>query len=495
MHSVGNSLCGLLILLLLAVAANAQLGNENQTDWAKDSSEVKTEYVNIDFGTTEQLKSVNNARQTEKGIEADDSSQRTILVSKDIPVPVDSIAPFLAVGSRLVLDSQDSEKEGNDIQLQIRSSTDHQQWSEWATIHKDEHLTTHRDTVVGSLQYLPETTQSIQFRVVMDDVGSSSLLRSIRLSFTSPGATSTETLQKLKEKASRQPRRQKSGNEDYPMPDYATRTDWDCPDGQDPSGPVSRTDVTHQIVHHTAGTNSSSDWPAVVRSIWDYHVNTNGWSDIGYNWLIDPNGVIYQGRGWVNGDDEVMGAHFCGTNSNTMGVSLLGNFEETSPSSYALENLEELLAWKSDEKNIDPSAREYHSSSGLNLYTISGHRDGCSTLCPGENLYVRLPEVRDNVDAKVGKTSETEGEIALEDNYPNPFSESTTINFSLASPGNVQITIWDVTGRKVDEVTDQFYEADSHSESWNASGYASGVYFCRLEFEDQAIVQKMVLLK
>ncbi|WP_176466233.1 N-acetylmuramoyl-L-alanine amidase [Aliifodinibius salipaludis] len=475
------------------MGADALQANSNQSGLAEDSSKIKTEYINFDFGTTQKLKSVDNANQTVQGIQAADVDQQAILVSDEIVVPVEGITPFLAVGSRLIQEL--AEKESDDIQLQIRSSTDYQQWSEWMTVHRDEHLTIHQDTVVGRLQYLPKNTRSIQFRVVIDDAGSSSLLRSMRLSFTSPGATSAETLQALEETASQQPRHNKSEIEDYPMPDYATRSDWDCPDGQDPSGSVSRTDVTHQIVHHTAGTNSSSDWPAVVRSIWDYHVNTNGWSDIGYNWLIDPIGVIYQGRGWINGDDEVQGAHFCGTNSNTMGVALLGNFEETSPSLEALGNLEELLAWKSDEKNIDPSAREYHSSSGLNLHTISGHRDGCSTLCPGENLYVRLPEVRENVDAKVGEAADTEGELVLESNYPNPFSESTTINFSLEKAGNVQITIWDIAGRKVNEVTDQFYEADSHSESWNASGYASGVYFCRLEFEDQAIIQKMVLLK
>jgi len=492
MDSVGNLLCGLLILLLLAVTANAQQGNKNQSGWAKDSSDIKTEYVDIDFGTTEKLKSVSNVRQTAKGIQADDSSQRTILISKEITVPIDSIAPFLAVGNRLI---HDSEKKTDNIQLQIRSLTDSQQWLEWTTVHKDEHLTTHQDTIVGGLQYLPETTRIIQFRIVMNNVGSSSLLRSMRFSFTSPGATSEETLHELKEKAFQQPQGQKSENDNYPMPDYATRTEWDCPDGQNPSGPVSLTNVTHQIVHHSAGTNSSSDWPAVVRSIWDYHVNTNGWSDIGYNWLIDPNGVIYQGRGWINGDDEVQGAHFCGTNSNTMGVCLLGNFEETTPSSDALDNLEELLAWKSDEKNIDPTTRSYHSSSALNLFTISGHRDGCNTLCPGENLYVRLPEIRDHVDAKIGESTETENKITLEDNYPNPFSESTTINFSIENSGNIRITIWAATGRKVHEIADQFYEADNHSETWNASGYASGVYFCRLEFEDQSIVQKMVLLK
>lgn len=478
-----------MVFLFTVGAVNAQQYSDS-SDWSGDSTKIKTEYLSVDFRTTERLKSIENARQTPKGIEAAATDQQAILLSEEITVPVDSIAPFLAIGSRWI--QSESTEKPEDIQFQIRSSPDRQQWSEWISVNRDEHLTTDQDTVVGALQYLPEKTKFIQFGVVLD--GSSSV-ESLQLSFTSPGATPSKKLWELKEKAARRPHHKKSIAEDYPMPEYATRIDWGCPDGQEPSGSVSLTDVTHQIIHHSAGTNSSSDWPAVVRSIWDYHVNTNGWSDIGYNWLIDPNGIIYQGRGWINGNDEVQGAHFCGTNSNTMGVALLGNFEEITPSPDALTNLEELLAWKSDEKNIDPVTRDFHSSSGLNLYTISGHRDGCSTLCPGENLYVQLPQIRENVNAKIGEIDEEETDIALLNNYPNPFSESTTINFSIERPGNVRITVWDITGRMVFEVANRFYEADNHFETWNASDFASGIYLCRLEFEDQSMVQKMILLK
>ncbi len=494
MYLARNLFGWLSLFLVIASTLNAQQANSNSTGWAADSSKIQTEHINIDFGSVQKLKSAQNVKQSNDGIQSDNPDQPAEFVSEEITVPVDTVAPFLAVGSRWIQDADQTESD--DIQLQIRSAEESMQWSEWQTIDQDEHLTTSRDTLNGTLIYLPEPTRFLQYRVVLPGAEDPSILRSLRLSFTSPGATPPDTLQKIKEKAAGQSDpRKKSESRNYPMPEYVTRSEWGCPDGQEPSGSVSTTDVTHQIVHHSAGTNSSSDWPAVVRSIWDYHVNSNGWSDIGYNWLVDPNGVIYQGRGWIDGNDEVVGAHFCGTNSNTMGVCLLGNFEKTSPSSDALDNLEELLAWKSDEKNIDPTKRNYHSSNGLNLFTISGHQDGCSTECPGENLYIRLSEVRDNVKTKIGEITETEGELALEGNYPNPFSESTTINFSLEKPGNVRITIWNVAGRMIDEVSDQFYEADSHSETWDASGYASGVYFCRMEFEDQSMVKKMVLVK
>ncbi|MGB4960451.1 MAG: hypothetical protein WBO36_13310, partial [Saprospiraceae bacterium] len=61
--------------------------------------------------------------------------------------------------------------------------------------------------------------------------------------------------------------------------------------------PAAYTNVTHLIVHHSAGTNTSNNWKGVVASVFDLHVFTNGWQDVGYNWLIDPNGEIYEGRG------------------------------------------------------------------------------------------------------------------------------------------------------------------------------------------------------
>lgn len=498
MNPALKAYCCFLIFSATAAVTSAQQTELRKLNEEEELSEIKTAYVSIDFATTKKLRSVQNVEQTREGMQTADPARTAILLSEDISVPLDTIAPFLALGSRWVVAS--SGKESENIRIEIRSSTDTQQWSEWSKIEIDEHLTTREDTLIGRLQYISEATRFVQFRIVLsgsDQKTDQIQLRSLRFSFTSPGATPSGILKTLERRSTRQKQRepQPGQKQKYPVPDYMTRTGWGCPDGQQPSGPVTLTDVTHQIIHHSAGPNSSSDWPAVVRSIWDYHVNTNNWSDIGYNWLVDPNGIIYQGRGWIDGNDEVQGAHFCGTNSNTMGVCLLGNFEEVRPASEALGAAEDLLAWKSDQKNIDPLARNYHSSSELYLNTISGHRDGCSTLCPGENLYVKLPGIRNNVDALLGEPPVVDNDIETVINYPNPFTESTTISFSLKKAGNVQITIWDITGKRVYEVADRFYEEGENTATWNASGYSSGIYFCQVKLGEQRAVQKMVLVR
>lgn len=125
-----------------------------------------------------------------------------------------------------------------------------------------------------------------------------------------------------------------------PQPPFIDRDGW-CPNGDCPIDATPEwTTVTHLIVHHSATSNTSSDWPAVVRSIWNSHVNgpNTGWDDIGYNWLIDPEGNIYQGR-----FDNQQGAHFCSKNQGTMGVCVIGTYTSELPTVAALTALKSFL--------------------------------------------------------------------------------------------------------------------------------------------------------
>lgn len=100
------------------------------------------------------------------------------------------------------------------------------------------------------------------------------------------------------------------------MPAVVSRTDWGCPDGEGSSmgTPTKLNSITHIFVHHSDGSNSSSDWKKVVLAIWKKHrSNIPGWGsdfdDIGYNYLIDPNGAIYEGRsGGLGGVDDILTA-------------------------------------------------------------------------------------------------------------------------------------------------------------------------------------------
>jgi hypothetical protein len=154
------------------------------------------------------------------------------------------------------------------------------------------------------------------------------------------------------------------------------------------------------LVHHTAGSNSytASQSAAIVRGIEVYHVKGNGWNDIGYNFLIDKYGQVFEGR-YGGVDKNVIGAHAEGFNTGSFGVALLGTYQSTATSAAAKAALVNLLAWRFDVAHIDPLSTLTFNSGGnarfpvgtpVFLRAVSGHRDTGFTTCPGAVLYAQL---------------------------------------------------------------------------------------------------------
>lgn len=226
----------------------------------------------------------------------------------------------------------------------------------------------------------------------------------------------------------------------YPKPPVVTRTEWGCPDGQITThGSLNYTSVTHLIVHHTFSPSGpiNGDWAAAVRSIWNSHVFTNGWADIGYNYVIDQNGVIYEGRA---GGDNVVGAHFSGVNGGTMGVVIIGDFTAAPPPPAALDSLKRLLAWKADQRGIDPTGQSRHAASGLVLNIISGHRDGPgATECPGDAFYPLLPNIRVDVKNLLGNAGVVTGVSAASFNGAALASDSIVAAFGENLASSIQV--------------------------------------------------------
>ncbi len=153
-------------------------------------------------------------------------------------------------------------------------------------------------------------------------------------------------------------------------------------------------EVRNIIIHHSATSNDLTDYTNVIRNIYLYHTEGNGWSDIGYNYVIAQDGSIFKGRDpGVYEQDNVMGAHFCSANSGTMGICILGHYMNIAPPVESINALVNLLAWKAAKDTLNPYGTNAHI---LNpeLKVIAGHRDGCSTLCPGDSLYDKLNSIR-----------------------------------------------------------------------------------------------------
>jgi hypothetical protein len=149
--------------------------------------------------------------------------------------------------------------------------------------------------------------------------------------------------------------------------------------------------INKVVVHHTAESLRSSTVPGgdKIRSVYHYHAQTLGWGDIGYNYLIDQDGIIYEGRA---GGHYVVGGHVYCHNINTIGVSLMGNFSISEPSEQAIASLSRLLQELGKVYSLDLSGNSLHQ--GKTAPVLLGHRDLGATACPGDNLYNILPVFR-----------------------------------------------------------------------------------------------------
>lgn len=159
-------------------------------------------------------------------------------------------------------------------------------------------------------------------------------------------------------------------------------------------------------VHHTAGSNSytKAQAPGIIRGYLTYHTQSKGWCDLGYNFLVDKYGTIYEGRAGSI-DKAVIGAHSSGFNSYTLGISVMGTYSSSAPSTAAQNSVKRIIAWKANQYGFSPTGKMTLTSGGggtskyaagrkVTLNAVSGHRDTSYTECPGLSFYKKLPSIR-----------------------------------------------------------------------------------------------------
>ncbi len=196
------------------------------------------------------------------------------------------------------------------------------------------------------------------------------------------------------------------------------------------------------FVHHTENPNGylAAEVPAMLRAIYIFHRYANGWNDIGYNFVIDSYGRIFEAR--AGGIDEpVVGAQAGGYNIVSTGVAVLGSFMAVPISSAARSALQALLAWKLSLHGVPAAGRvtvrvnpagasysRFPANARVSLPHIAGHRDGDATECPGDALYAELPAIRAAVGRLAGEPARAtlapgpqqtlEGRLGLLDGSP-----------------------------------------------------------------------------
>jgi flagellar hook assembly protein FlgD len=272
-------------------------------------------------------------------------------------------------------------------------------------------------------------------------------------------------------------------------PLIVTRRQW----GADESLRHGRPDyavVRMAFIHHTASGNTytATEAPAVVRAIYAYHTRSLGWSDIGYNFLVDRFGTIYEGRyGGVK--RGVVGAQVLGFNKGSTGISVIGDFAGDAPPAAALASLEKLLVWKLKINHLDPrgtakltcdASDKYARGARVTFPVIAGHRQANHTECPGNIFYPLLPTVRLEAAGRPQAPI-----IALAKVTPEAFSpngdgvfDATVVSVSLTKTASWSVELRDAGGKRLGSFSGEGTYGELTWPGTDADGhpYADGVY-------------------
>jgi hypothetical protein len=258
-------------------------------------------------------------------------------------------------------------------------------------------------------------------------------------------------------------------------PPIMPRLSWGADESIRRGPPTYASAVRFAIVHHTAGRNdySRAEAAAIVKGIQLFHVQGNGWNDIGYNFLVDRFGTIYEGR-YGGIDRNVVGAHALGFNTGSVGIALLGTYGDTKPSVAAQEAIARLIAWRLDLAHVDPTSYLTYISGGSERYAngvpvllsaVSGHRDTGFTECPGNALYSRLGTIAASARALGGvkifdPRAETKGTAIR---IRGRLSQSQAWSVAMTSSAGVEVARGIGTGSDVDW-------------TWDSGGTPAGAY-------------------
>ena len=270
-------------------------------------------------------------------------------------------------------------------------------WSTWTPLDPADEPAPGDLVTLGTEPLWVGKSDGYQVRV---DLHSGALPRGLRVDLVAPGDSPADATAGQ----SRGPAAQASAAVAQPV--INSRASWGADERIRNGGPYYNATIKEGFVHHTAGTNNytAADVPKIIRGIYAYHVKGNGWSDIGYNFLVDRFGRLWEGRyGGIT--KAVLGAHTGGFNVDSFAVSAIGNFDKVATTPEMIDAIARLMAWKLSLYYRNPlgttslvsqggGTSKYPAGTQVTFNVISGHRDAGNTECPGTFLYDQLANIR-----------------------------------------------------------------------------------------------------
>ena len=302
--------------------------------------------------------------------------------------------PFNAVGAHWLAEVPP----GTQLAVAVRVSPDGAAWSLWHDIVEVERGQDGR--FCGENLIMTEGGRYLQYRLTMQ-AGTPSLSPNLsEITLTYIDSTAGPDLAEAKAAAQGEISAQGA-----PQPSIIPRSGWGANEGY-MTWPPEYHPVRKIIVHHTVTQNYAPDPPSTIRAIYYYHAVTLGWGDIGYNYLVDWQGNIYEGRyGGLNAAGRhvhgpmVEGCGIYAYNCGSVGISALGTYGNTGdsiePPQALLDAMTNLAAWECGRSLFNPNESSYFVD--MTTHNIAGHRDYNQTACPGDYLYAELPYLRSQI--------------------------------------------------------------------------------------------------
>jgi hypothetical protein len=366
-----------LVLILLGVALISVGSSRAQTS----TGELKPSSVTLDSGAFE--------KQTAGDPAQGSAVANTPMLESD---PVAAPTPFTDMMVRL----QAITPPATTVAIEVRASNDGRTWTPWGEAHISDNLADADDPPnvhwSGTIYAGPSRFYQVRALLTASPDGILPTIENVQVHTVDARDAVVVSEQPI--------RSGMVSSSSIARPAYVSRTAWGNPQGESAlNAPPSYYTANHLIVHHTADSNTLTpnepNWAARVRAEWSFHTYSRGWGDIGYNWLIDPNGVVYAGRaGSPNGD--AVGFHDT-ANYGSMGAVFIGTYTSVPPTSAAQNSMVDVLAWKASQRGIDPLGRSWYYGCSKSQYcapfnagsvvpNIAGHREVTPghTTCPGD---------------------------------------------------------------------------------------------------------------
>ena len=299
---------------------------------------------------------------------------------------------------------------GSHAEAQVRARRRGGKWTRWVTLHPTgDHGPDRGRVPAGTDPAFTGAADEFQLRL-------RGAPRALRARFVRALPTATVARRLARRVRNRRGARAAKVPQAGAPPAMVSRSAWGA-DSVPPREPPLYGEVQLAFVHHTVNANDygPEDSAGIVLAIARYHRDGNGWNDIGYNFLVDKYGQIFEGRaGGI--DQAVVGAQAQGWNSTSTGVACLGTFSEVAQTPAGLDALARVIGWKLTVHAVPTQGaitvvsaggetNRYPSGTPVSFERISGHRDGNNTSCPGDSLYAQLAQLRTLATQYAGPTT------------------------------------------------------------------------------------------